>query len=695
MKSLLIYLLQVVAASGILYGYYHIALRNNKFHRYNRFYLLAATFVSILIPFLNIPLYFTQTEVESSFILQSLRIYPVTGSDDPVIAVTRASNIFNRLTRENISFLLYFFISFLVLLRIIISFLKIRSIIKNNSVEQIEKIHFINTAEPGTPFSFFRWLFWNNKIELHSKKGEQIFRHELFHIKQKHSWDIIYIELLTVIFWINPFYHLIKKEIKAIHEFLADQFAVSENSKWQYAELLLMQALNTNQHLVNPFFHNQIKRRIAMITTSKKSSYQYLRKLMVFPITVLVIGIFAFSYKQKNEVKKSEKNFFSIVKVVDTTKPVKITGIKLIDDNPGLADNKIFDKVEIEPSFPGGDLRWIKYLERNLDASVPGKKKVPDGAYTVLVQFIVDIEGNISDVRALTAHGYGMEAEAIRVVKTGPKWMPAIQNGHKVNAYRRQPITFIVGKGEKNFPSTISRNANELNEVVVALTTQQTDEKIFNKVEIPPSFPGGTKAWIEYLQKNINALLPVDSGAPAGTYKVIVQFIVHEDGSVSDLQSKTKHGYGMEAEAIRIINIGPKWNPAIQNGRIVTAYIQLPITFQISEEVDDAVPVAPVKINETNNSEIPRISLPDLKSISVYNLLQLPYGTEIVSYQFTIDADGSNIAEVTNTGSQFNSKTKTLITNAKAGRLITIDLIKIKESGIERRIPSRVYEIVN
>src|SRR6187402_3357634 len=95
-------------------------------------------------------------------------------------------------------------------------------------------------------FSFFRWLFWNRKIELHSEKGEQIFRHELFHIQQKHSWDIIFMELISIFFWINPFFHLIKKELKAIHEFLADEFAVKGNRNWQYAELLLMQVLNTN-----------------------------------------------------------------------------------------------------------------------------------------------------------------------------------------------------------------------------------------------------------------------------------------------------------------------------------------------------------------------------------------------------------------------------------------------------------------
>ena len=107
-------------------------------------------------------------------------------------------------------------------------------------------------------------------------------------------------------------------------------------------------------------------------------------------------------------------------------------------------DNKIFDKVEIDAAFPGGDAKWRQYLERNANGNVATDNNAPEGTYTVMVQFVVDKEGNPSDVRALTNFGYGMEEEAIRVIRKGPKWIPAIQNGRQVKAYRRQPITFRV-----------------------------------------------------------------------------------------------------------------------------------------------------------------------------------------------------------------------------------------------------------
>jgi protein TonB len=119
-------------------------------------------------------------------------------------------------------------------------------------------------------------------------------------------------------------------------------------------------------------------------------------------------------------------------------------GKQVIEEKKEDDENKIFEKVEVEASFPGGDGAWRKFLERNLRGDVASEGGAPSGTYTVVVQFVVDKEGNVSDVKALTSHGYGMEDEAVRVIKKGPQWKPAIQNGRNVKAYRRQPITFQI-----------------------------------------------------------------------------------------------------------------------------------------------------------------------------------------------------------------------------------------------------------
>ena len=111
---------------------------------------------------------------------------------------------------------------------------------------------------------------------------------------------------------------------------------------------------------------------------------------------------------------------------------------------PDSLGERIFEKVEVEATFRGGEAAWRKYLEKNLNPNAPVENGAPIGIYTVIVQFIVDKSGNISDVKTLTNFGYGMEQEVVRIIQKGPAWTPASQNNRAVKAYRRQPITFVI-----------------------------------------------------------------------------------------------------------------------------------------------------------------------------------------------------------------------------------------------------------
>jgi protein TonB len=119
--------------------------------------------------------------------------------------------------------------------------------------------------------------------------------------------------------------------------------------------------------------------------------------------------------------------------------PGKETGI--IEPKKDEPAETILDGVEIAAKFTGN---WVNFLLKNLRADVPVDNGAPEGTYSVIIQFVVDKEGNVSEVKALTSHGYGMEEEALRVIKKSNKWEPAFQNGVKVKAYCRQVITFQV-----------------------------------------------------------------------------------------------------------------------------------------------------------------------------------------------------------------------------------------------------------
>ncbi len=138
-------------------------------------------------------------------------------------------------------------------------------------------------------------------------------------------------------------------------------------------------------------------------------------------------------------------------------------------------------------------------------------------------------------------------------------------------------------EGEKStdiVEAPIEKSGTGVNEIY----EDDENHKIFTIVQIPAEFPGGLNGWMKYLQRNLNSALPVDNGAPAGKYTVVVSFIVDKNGGISDVVAENDPGYGTKAEALRVITKGPNWKPAVQNGRNVIYRHKQSITFQVAED---------------------------------------------------------------------------------------------------------------
>lgn len=146
----------------------------------------------------------------------------------------------------------------------------------------------------------------------------------------------------------------------------------------------------------------------------------------------------------KEEQVISTKTVESDNKTQIVQAPVEDKGTQVVEVKKDDDENKVFTKVEVEAEFPGGQAAWANYLQKNLNASIPVDNGAGGGKYTVIVKFIVSRDGSLSDVQCENDPGFGMCQEAVRVIKKTKNWTPAIQNGRNVNAYRRQPITFVV-----------------------------------------------------------------------------------------------------------------------------------------------------------------------------------------------------------------------------------------------------------
>lgn len=288
-----IYLLKVICISGLLFSYYYIALRNKRFHYYNRFYLLMAVIISSALPLLKLEWF---TFFSSS--QQTIQLYKIIyGGGEEEVVMTGSTAI----SWEQIALYSLSLISICLLIILCVQLIKIQFLKKKYPVQQFNEFDFINTDINSAPFSFMKNIFWRNDISLEEETGKQILQHEITHIQQKHSWDKLFMQFMLCLYWINPFFHLIKRELYLIHEFIADEEAVKHADADAFAKMLLTAQFGKFNFLpAQSIFYSSIKRRLTMLTTSKKPQFSYVRRLLVLPLLAAVVCLFAFTVKTRN-----------------------------------------------------------------------------------------------------------------------------------------------------------------------------------------------------------------------------------------------------------------------------------------------------------------------------------------------------------------------------------------------------------
>jgi hypothetical protein len=293
------YLLKVILVSGILTGYYWVSLRNKRFHHYNRFYLVGALLLSWGLPLLNLQWFYLAPEPASPIHQVAKLIY---FSPNTLNASTMSWD-----ELVGVALIVVAGILVIAFLRGIAQLFLIKS---KGRVTPMDRFDFIETSVEDAPFSFFRNLFWKKECALNDENGQRMLHHEITHIEQYHSFDKVLATLSTCLAWMNPFFWLIRKELEVVHEFIADEAAITNNDASQLAEMLLAAQFSpTLFSNGQSFFYSSIKRRILMLTASKKTSYSYARRLLVLPITLGALALLSFTIRNK---QSETKQFLSI-----------------------------------------------------------------------------------------------------------------------------------------------------------------------------------------------------------------------------------------------------------------------------------------------------------------------------------------------------------------------------------------------
>jgi len=350
MDAIATYLIKSIITAGILFAYYHIALRNKKFHSYNRFYLLGATVLSLLIPMLNLKWYTIQA-------LQSVPLRSMFLATN----VTPGQSAGLHLTTTVVLLGCGVLCSIVLLAILLFKIAWIYNLKNKSTAQQMNGYTLIETPVKQAPFSFLDNLFWKEGTTWDDNNGDKIFRHELTHIRQKHTYDKLFAQAVVCIFWMNPFYWLIQRELNMIHEFIADDGCINEGDTEAFA-LMLLQSHNEGRYL-NPahsFFHSPIKRRLVMITTSKHTPYSYARRVLALPLTAIVLAMLSFTVgnaQTKDSVRHEEFD----QKLLDEKKAENARQEKLLKEHL-VADSAKAFYLKLHPNDLSGAQELAKKL---------------------------------------------------------------------------------------------------------------------------------------------------------------------------------------------------------------------------------------------------------------------------------------------------------------------------------------------
>jgi len=619
-QIILLYLLKTILVSSIFVTYYWFALRNKKFHYYNRFYLLTASVISLIIPLLN----FNWFSIEEPVIYGSSEVLQFVL---PLATATNSSSY--QYSWMDYALAISFLVTTALVIILFIQIMKIQILKKKSVVTPMDGFDFINTKEENAPFSFLNNLFWKETISLQDEGGQQIFKHEITHIQQRHTWDRIYCQIVASLFWMNPINWIIHKELMTIHEFIADEEAVGNENVEIFAKMLLQ--THYGNHFLNPthqFFYSSIKRRVIMLTTSKNIKYSYARRVMVLPILVIAVGLVSIKVHATERIVNKVASLKAVVfqVITDTAKPTEKLKLKTIIDTSNFQADTIVIKDDIKKALiimDGKTVSWeqmkdLKPNDINAINIIKGEKATEygiegkNGVILIQSKFIAPPPPPVEVVSVVGTKG--------AIINNRGKTPLYVINGLPVQKNSNNPLQNINPNDIESISilkdkSAVSLYGKEGEDGVVLITTKsgissgikstfKTGYKIdaqefVNNVPTvvnvanyqknvtrikPPQFPGGEEALAKYLEQNLNHKLPQERGGPEGKYTVVLSFLVEEDGTLSNIEARTDPGYGTAEEAIRVIKNGPNWIPSERDGKKGNYLKRMSIEFFVSKK---------------------------------------------------------------------------------------------------------------
>ena len=546
METIFTFLLKASSGIVLFYLIYWFFLRKETFYTANRWFLLIALFAAIFLPIFPFQYSVLADPENSETVLKSISD---TFKNIPVGTTSEIPD--KQFNWQQAVLMIYITGAALFLLRLLIqTFILIRLMIKHR-IKSLDGIRVVENEKYGLPFSFFNVLFYNPKFHTQEDLPE-ILAHEKVHIRENHWFDLLFIELLTVIFWFNPFIWFFEHSIKQNHEYLADKGVLAQgHNAGRYQALLInqlmgMQIIGITNNLNFALNTNRLK----MMTKKKTSRWIGIKFALALPAIALLLFAFAEpNYKAKNAttenpistIQKGEKEFTIHGKVLDEKDKEPLPGASIV--------------------IKGTSIGTVSDIDGTFTLVDPNPKVDPStGALSskVVISFVglKTIENEISSSGTATDNAlfiFSMEDNII-----------LIDNDTYIGAIPPPPPPNANSKSNKSVPPPPPPPSVD------------GEEEIFYIVEDMPKYPGGHAALQEYVSK-MQQKLAKEKGLKG---KAKVDFTVTGKGKISNINIVEQENDGVGKGAVSIVSGMEDWEPGKQRGKAVSVKYLLPVEFK-------------------------------------------------------------------------------------------------------------------
>ena len=583
MGTFLVYILKSAVCLAIFYLFYRLLLSKETFHRFNRMALLGVMLLSCLLPLVKVTVEQASPVNAQVMSMEDLLLMYQWNSE---AVVEEGSRPFH--WQEGLV-LVYFVGLFFVIVRHLWSLGRMLYLIRHSRCERLDNgIRLVVHRRKLAPFSWMRYIVIS-ETDL-KESGHHILVHEMAHIHHRHSWDLLLTEACAWLQWFNPAIWLLKQELQNIHEYEADEEVLRQgiNAK-EYQMLLIKKAVGARLYsIANSFNHSSLKKRITMMIRKKSNPWARAKYLYVLPLAAVTVAAFA-----RPEISKP----------LDEISSVKVNDLSAVLET--YADKNVSNPAE----------------KTKLKMKVVDEEGKPIIAATVLVANTTN--GTITDENGNFTLEVGTD-QSIQVAYIGMSTVT-------------MSVKDCLKKADQTIVLTESDTKKDVKVVASAPQTVVSDDQTFSVVEQMPEYPGGMRAGLEFMARNLR--YPTKAREAGKQGRVIVQFVVRKDGSLSDFKVLCPVDPWLDAEAIRVISTMPKWKPGMQDGKPVSVKFTLPVTFMLEgtnhkpKAGDNDVVVVGYGVQKSEESV-------DVPTIKLHN----PMDELSITGDFKIDSVGSSKA---------------------------------------------------